>query len=216
MAETPVDLGFGGESLPVGSHVCWYYSGEGQLRETLQFIRLGLQREDEFCVLFADESRLAGLLGWLAEDLGENPARLVEGGRLALIDGAPTLAGLLEKIGGRLDRAVAEGYRVIRFLGFIAWGSPGWPDEETLLEFESRVNNVVTAYPAVIVCTYGVPTLAGRGLIYGGLLTHPISIIGGRVIRDSPFYVSPAAAGARATMKTRRKANSVRPSGRRG
>ncbi|MEP7104796.1 MAG: MEDS domain-containing protein, partial [Chloroflexota bacterium] len=105
--------------------------------------------------------------------------------------GAPTVAGLLETIGGRLERAVAEGYRVIRFLGFIAWDSPGWPDEAALLDFESQVNEVVTAYPAVIVCTYGVPTLAGTGLIYGGLLTHPISIIRGRVIRDSPFYVPP-------------------------
>jgi len=184
-----VELGFGGETLPLGSHACWYYSSEAQLRETLGFIRLGLEREGEFCALFADESRFEGLLSWLADDLREGPATFIEDGRLALIGGAPTMVGLLEGIGARLDRALADGYRLIRFLGFIAWGSPGWPDERTLLDFEAQVNQVVTAYPAVIVCTYGVPTLPGPTLIYGGLQTHPISIIGGRVIRESPFYL---------------------------
>ncbi len=192
MSEIRADLGFGDESLPAGSHVCWYYSGEDQLRETPGFIRLGLERDGEFCALFADESRFDELLSWLAEGLREDPRELIARGRLALIGGAPTMAGLLEGIGSRLDRAIQDGYRLIRFLGFIAWGSPGWPDEATLLEFESRVNQVVTAYPAVIVCTYGVPTLAGPRLIYGGLLAHPITIIQGRVVRDSPFYAPPA------------------------
>jgi hypothetical protein len=192
MSADSVDLGFGGEPLALGSHACWYYSGEDQLRETLQFIRLGLEREGEFCVLFADESRFEGLLSWLGEDLREQPRAFIERGQLALIGGAPTMAGLLNSIGTRLDRAIQEGFRLIRFLGFIAWQSPGWPDDRTLLEFEAHVNEVVTAYPAVIVCTYGVPTLPGPSLIYGGLQAHPISIIQGRVVRESPFYLRPA------------------------
>jgi hypothetical protein len=192
MSVESVDLGFGGEPLPLGSHACWYYSGEDQLREALQFIRLGLEREGEFCALFADESRFDGLLSWLGEDMREEPEAFIESGQLALIGGAPTTVGLLDSIGARLDRAIQEGYRLIRFLGFIAWQSPGWPDDRSLLEFEARVNEVVTAYPAVIVCTYGVPTLLGPSLIYGGLQAHPISIIHGRMIRESPFYLTPA------------------------
>jgi hypothetical protein len=58
-------------------------------------MRLGLEREGEFCVLFADESRFEGLLSWLGEDLREEPRAFIERGQLALIGGAPTMAGLL-------------------------------------------------------------------------------------------------------------------------
>jgi hypothetical protein len=183
MTMDQVELGFGGETMPIGSHVCWYYAGEEQLRETLGFLRLGLQREDEFCVLFADRSRFEPLLQWLTADTGEDLSRFIESGQLALIDGAATTSALLAKIGARLDRAVEQRYRVIRFLGFIAWGAPGWPDDEALLDFESRVNEVVTSYPAVIVCTYGVPTLSATTLIYGGLKTHGAAILDGRMLR---------------------------------
>ena len=52
-------------------------------------------------------------------------------------------------------------------------GKTRLPDEASLLEFERRVNDVVTAYPAAIICTYGVSHLTGASLIYGGLQTHP-------------------------------------------
>jgi MEDS: MEthanogen/methylotroph, DcmR Sensory domain len=183
MPKEAIELGFGGESMPIGSHVCWYYSGEEQLRETLGFLRLGLQRRDNFCVLFADHSRFEVLLQWLGSDMDEDPGGFLDRGQLVLIGGAPTTPELLAKIGARLDVAVALGYQVIRFLGFIAWGAPGWPDDEALLDFESQVNGVVTSYPAVIVCTYDVPILPGPTLIYGGLRSHPVAVLDGRVVR---------------------------------
>ncbi len=191
MTDDSVALGIGGETVPVRSHVCWYYSGEDQLRETLAFLRLGLASSTDFCVLFADEPRFEGLLGWLSEDLGRPAEGFIASGQLALIGGAPSIDLLTRSIGETLDRAVAAGYRVIRFLGFIAWGAPTWPDDSTLLEFEASVNEVVTAYPAVIVCTYGVPTLAGASLIYGGLQAHPQVVLDGDVV-DNPFYLRPA------------------------
>ena len=174
-------LGIGGESVPLHTHVCWYYSGEEQLRETLGFLIEGLRESDDFCVIFADRARFEELLRWLAEDLRKEPRAFIERGQLALVDGAPTTHELLAKIGARLDAALEQGYGRIRFLGFIAWGAPGWPDDSSLLEFEAQVNEVVTAYPAVIVCTYGVPTLSGQTLIYGGLGTHRTLLLDGRV-----------------------------------
>jgi len=60
-----------------------------------------------------------------------------------------------------------------------------------LLEFESTVNQVVTAYPAVIICTYGVPKLPGTSLIYGGLKTHSLAAFEGAPFEANPFYVPP-------------------------
>ena len=189
MLDSPirVSLGWVNRDLPLGTHMCFYYSDDAGLRNTLAFLRVGLDDPDAFCVLFADSSRFDELLAWLQDGYGGEIQSLVEVGKLALIPGAPTVDELTSNVGDRLDQAMAQGFRVVRFLGFIGWGKPGWPDEKSLLEFEARVNKVVTAYPAVIICTYGVPNLPGASLIYGGLLTHPVTMIGDD-IRESPHY----------------------------
>ncbi len=174
---TEIEVGWGSETLPIGSHVCCYYSGEDSLRNTLAFLRVGLDSPGEFCVLFADTTRHAGLLEWLATGYaGDVDARIAEG-KLATLGGAPELEQLVAGIAARLDEAIAAGHTVIRFLGFIGWGLPDWPSDRDLLDFEARVNDVVTSYPAVIICTYAIPALAGPTLIYGGLQTHPLVAI---------------------------------------
>jgi hypothetical protein len=172
--------------------VCFYYSNEDVVRQSLAFLRVGLDTPEDFCVIFADRSRWDSLTGWLQEGYAGNTKTLIEGGKLALIGGSPTLESLVADIGGTLDAAVkTRGYRRIRFLGFIGWGLPDWPNEDSLLEFESTVNQVVTAYPAVIICTYGVPKLPGTSLIYGGLKTHSLTAFEGGPFEANPFFVSP-------------------------
>ncbi len=180
-------MGWSGRTLPIGTHMCFYYSDDAGLRETLAFIRVGLDDPEAFCVIFADQDRLPGVVGWLSDGYAGSIDTLIEDRKLALIAGEPTVDELMTSIGSRLDEAIAHGFRIIRFLGFIGWGRPGWPDEVGLLDFERRVNAVVTAYPAVIICTYGVPTLPGTSLIYGGLQTHPVTMIGDD-IQDNPHY----------------------------
>jgi len=186
-----VTVGWNDDTLPVGSHVCFYYLNEEMLTRTLAFLRVGLDNPDDFCVLFADQARSGRLLSWLQEQYPGDLHSLIERGKLTVIGGAPTVSELLTAIGTRLDRAVQEGYRLIRFLGFIGWGQPGWPNDRDLLEFEAKVNYAVTAYPAVIICTYGVPSLPGTSLIYGGLQTHPVTILGDVTERTNPYFVAP-------------------------
>ena len=188
--EAAVDLGWNGDTLPVGSHVCWYYAGEEQLKQALRFLEVGLSRPGEVCVLFADSSRLPSLLEWLAEGADEHLPALVDAGKLVLIAGAPTREAIVMEITERLDRALADGYQLIRFLGLIGWGSPGWPADCDLLEFEAGVNEVVGAYPAVTVCMHDVPLLSGPSLIYGGLQAHPYALLGGR-LTENPYFVQP-------------------------
>jgi hypothetical protein len=192
MVEPEISLGWNDDSVPLHTHACYYYSDEGTLRRSLGFLAAGLEDPGDLLVIFSDESRFGQLQGWLQEDIGgRDVAELVDSGKLAMIGGAPTMDALVTKIGGRLDAGMAAGFKRIRFLGFIAWGEPGWPDDSTLLEFESKVNDVVMAYPSVIICTYGVPTLGGNQLIYGGLQTHPIVWLNDNRVSDNPFYVPP-------------------------
>ncbi|MHB8508204.1 MAG: MEDS domain-containing protein [Candidatus Dormibacteria bacterium] len=191
-ANGEVALGWGSETVPVGTHACYYYSDDDTLHASLTFLKAGLDTEDDFCVIFADQSRFPQLTGWLAEVHGAPVDGHIQSGKLALIPGATSVEELVSSIGARLDRAIRDGYRLIRFLGFIGWGEPEWPDEESLLAFEAQVNSVVTAFPAVIICTYGVPALTGRQLITGGLQTHPVAMMGPSVALVNPFCSQPA------------------------
>ncbi|MDQ6711459.1 MAG: MEDS domain-containing protein [Candidatus Dormibacteraeota bacterium] len=162
------------------------------MQQSLAFLRVGLDAPEDFCVLFADRSRFASLTAWLQDGYRGQVQAEIDRGKLALIGGSPTRDGLVANIGATLDAAIkTRGYKRIRFLGFIGWGLPDWPDEDSLLEFESAVNEVVTAYPAVIICTYGVPKLPGTSLIYGGLRTHPLVALEGGAFEPNPFYVPP-------------------------
>lgn len=187
-----VSLGWTDGSVPLHTHACFYYSDEESLRRALSFIRVGLDAPRELNVIFADQSRHASLLDWLRESHGSDVDARLASGKLVMVGGAPTRAELLAGIAGALDRGLAQGHDLVRFLGFIAWGEDGWPDEDELLQFESEVNSAVLAYPAVIICTYGVPRLSGRPLVEGALTTHPVIFLNDRVLTGNPLYVDPS------------------------
>lgn len=193
--DTDVGLGWSQGTVPLHTHACFYYSDETALRQTLAFLRMGLDEPGTFNVLFADEGRHAELLGWLQEGYQGSVEEALAARRLSLIPGYPTRDELLRHIAAELDRGLAGGAARIRFLGFIAWGQPGWPDEDGLLQFEAQVNDAVGAYPAVVICTYGVPRLTGRQLIEGGLATHPVVFLNNRVLDESPLYSASGVAG---------------------
>jgi hypothetical protein len=188
--QASVSLGWSEQGLALGSHACVFHSDEAGLKGTMAFLRAGLDQPEDFGVVFADHKRFAALGAWLQEGYAGSVANLIERGKLAMIPGAASSDDLLAGIGARLDRAMADGYKVIRLLGFIGWDQPGWPDPASMVEFEQRVNQVVRAYPIAVVCTYDVSKLGGLSLIDGGLRTHPITIIGNRIVRENPFYLA--------------------------
>lgn len=192
MAERQVSLGWNDDTVSIHTHACYYYSDEKTLRSSFGFLTAGLDSDDDMLVIFSDESPFGQFREWFEADTGADTAALIASGKLAMIGGAPTMDELVAKIAGRLDQGMSAGYKLIRFLGFIAWGEPGWPDEGDLLEFEARVNAAVRSFPAVIVCTYGVPSLTGRQLIDGGLMTHPVVFLDDRVLTGNPLQRNPA------------------------
>jgi hypothetical protein len=186
---TVVSLGWSEDTVPLHTHACFYYTDEPTLKQTLAFLRTGLAERETFNVIFADQTRHQELIGWLQEGYEADVEQALRERRLAVLGGEPTRERLLASIAAELDAAVDRGATLVRFLGFIAWGAGGWPDEDELLEFESQVNQAVMAYPAVIICTYGVPRLTGRQLIEGGLGTHPVVFLNDRALHGSPLYI---------------------------
>lgn len=182
------NLGFGDLKIDVPSHVCLFYSNDDELRERLGFLAHTLDDEEQVAVLFGKQSRLQEILVYIAEDHHRDVAADLKAGRIVLVNGAPDPDALLGGIATALDAAVVRGAKLIRFLGFIGWGDMDWPPTEDLMTFEAKVTEAVKSYPAVVVCTYNVEKLPGSVLIFAGIETHPITILG-TTLCENPHYV---------------------------
>lgn len=185
---TLAPLGFADLAVDVPSHICLFYSDDDELRERLDFLSIALEDPMQTAVLFGRKERLTEVLGYIAADHGRDIEQDLRDGRIVLVGGDPDAESLISNIVVALDAALARGATLIRFLGFIGWGDPSWPSQEALLEFESKVNAAVLNYPAVIVCTYNTNQLPGSVLIFGGIETHPFTIIGTTLCRN-PHYI---------------------------
>jgi hypothetical protein len=185
---TRASLGFGDLKIDVPSHVCLFYSNDDELRDRLGFLAQTLDDAEQVSVLFGKQQRLEEILGYIAEDHGRDVAADIKAGRIVLVNGARDPDALLGGIATALDATIARGAKLIRFLGFIGWGDMDWPATEDLMTFEAKVTEAVKSYPAVVVCTYNVEKLPGSVLIFAGIETHPITILG-TTLCENPHYV---------------------------
>jgi hypothetical protein len=183
-----VPLGFADLKVEVPSHVCLFYSSDDELRERLGFLAHTLDDPAQVAVLFGKQERLEEVLGYIAADFKRDIAADLKSGRIVLVNGARDPDKLLGGIAEALDAAVARGVGLIRFLGFIGWGDMDWPATEDLMTFEAKVTEAVKSYPAVVVCTYNTEKLPGPILIFAGIETHPLTILG-TTLCENPHYV---------------------------
>ena len=183
-----VPLGFADLRVDVPSHVCLFYSNDDELRERLGFLARTLDDPTQVAVLFGKQDRLDEILAYVGADFGRDVAADVKAGRIVMVNGVRDPDQLLGGIAAALDAAVARGAGLIRFLGFIGWGDMDWPGDEDLMTFEAKVTEAVKSYPAVVVCTYNTEKLPGPILIFAGIETHPLTIIG-TTLCENPHYV---------------------------
>jgi hypothetical protein len=88
-----------------------------------------------------------------------------------------------------LQSGPAEGYARTRFLAHMEWALADLPGVDDLIEFETRVNDVVPKYQNAVICAYDL-TKFGASVVMDALRTHPVVIIGG-LLQENPFFVSP-------------------------
>lgn len=75
------------------------------------------------------------------------------------------------------------------------WANMEWsleencPGVEQLVEYESRLNDVLPQYPDVVVCTYQLNRFSAK-VVMDVLRIHPLAIVGG-ILHHNPFYVTP-------------------------
>jgi hypothetical protein len=96
---------------------------------------------------------------------------------------------MLDLVDQTLQSYAANGYRHTRIVADMGWALLDKPGVDDLLEYESRVNYVLTKHHDPVICTYDLSKFSAS-VTFDVMRTHPMVIIGG-ILQENPFFVPP-------------------------
>jgi formate hydrogenlyase transcriptional activator len=180
------DLGLEGESVPLHSHIAYFWETEKEFADAVRFLEAGLRHMDH-CVIFGHEEANEAVCKILRER-GFDIEALQTERRLTVLGGNSSGDMILSTIAAIFEQALAGGAPLIRLFGNIGWWKDNWPDEHDLLAFEAKVTEATKGFPCIVVCMYDVRRLSGLIVHHGGFETHPFIVCEGSV-RKNPYHV---------------------------
>ena len=191
-----VSLGFIGEKVPAGTHICQIFSDDDERNDALlKFLVSGLQ-SGERAACFSEKVDDKTI----NEFFSENGLSFTELSR----QGAISLSGtkdvyfednrfdperMLDLLGDFYRDSIASGYAAARVIGEMSPEVQGLPGGERLLEYESRVSLLLKEFPVTSVCQYDAHAFDGA-TIMDILTVHPHMVVRGAVIHN-PFFIPP-------------------------
>lgn len=177
-------------------HICaFFHSRDEEYRVTLPFIKEGLaQGEGVFQIV--DRPRHADHLRRLAEagiDIADaqrtQQMEIRNWDESYLQDGNFDWQRQLALVEEVLESGKAKGFPRVRVMGGADWALLDRPGVHDLIEYESRLNDLLAKYDDPVCCLYDMSKFSAS-VILEALRVHPAVIIGG-VLQENPFYVSP-------------------------
>lgn len=184
------------KSLEGYYHVCAFFDSREQEQSVLgPFFREGIERGEK-SVHIVDPGLIEDHLVFLQRH-GIDTDHCTQCGQLTVLswndaylkDGLFDQDRMLTAIDEVIAAGVADGYPRMRIMGNMAWTLKGNPGTEEVLEFESRVNEVLARTGQLAVCVYDTAKISGA-LMMDILRSHPLTLIGS-VLHENPFYVPP-------------------------
>ena len=97
---------------------------------------------------------------------------------------------MLATVENLIQSGAAAGYPRTRLVGHhMDWLFLDKPAMNNLLEYEARLNHVLSKYNDPVICNYDLSKF-GASVAMDIMRTHPLVIIGG-LLRENPFFVPP-------------------------
>jgi PAS domain S-box-containing protein len=181
-----VEFGIRAGKVPQTAHVAYFWETEREFADGVGFLEAGLRGLDH-CVIFGHEEANQAVCNIL-QNHGFDVKDLLAQQRITILGGNPSGEKILETISDALQQAFARGTPLIRLLGNIGWGKPGWPADYDLLAFEAKVTAVAKEFPCVVLCMYDVAALPGLVIRRGAYGTHPLIERDGS-LQENPDYI---------------------------
>jgi hypothetical protein len=96
---------------------------------------------------------------------------------------------MLELIEETLKAGKSGGFPRTRLWANMEWALEDLPGCDDIVEYESRLNPILSRYDDVVVCTYDLSKFSA-GTVMDILRTHPMVVLG-ETVQENPFYVPP-------------------------
>lgn len=200
MSESTVDrntaVSFAGVPLEQFRHVCVLFRNDAEEWQLLSsFVKDGINHNQKAIHIIDPAGRFdyvrhlqtAGVDVEDAETSGQLELRTWD---TAYIRGGEfDQDAMLTLVDETISSARNEGFPLARIVGSAAWSLEDLPGVGDLVEYESRLNHLLSRGKDAVLCMYESSKFDGE-LVMDVLRTHPMAVIGG-VLHMNPFYVEP-------------------------
>lgn len=182
-----------GKDITEYYHVCAFFDSRNEEYEVLvPFAKDGLENGEK-AVHIVDPHLIQDHLNQLKEQ-GVDGHHCQSCGQLDVLpwdqvyvpDGKFNQDRMMTAIESVMLSGEKAGFPKIRLWANMGWTLEGYPDTVEVLEFESRVNEVLSRTKQLAICVYDMSKISGA-LMMDILRSHPLTLIG-NVIHENPFY----------------------------
>jgi hypothetical protein len=186
-----------GVDLGGQNHVCAFFNTIDEEHRVLRsFFKDGFDHGEKAVHIVESENREEYLKGLSAA--GINVQEVMETGRLEVLPWTDMYVrdhrfdqdAMLATVESLIQSGAAAGYARTRLVGHhMDWLFLDKPAVNNLLEYEARLNGVLSKYDDPVICNYDLSKV-GASVAIDIMRTHPLVIIGG-LLRENPFFVPP-------------------------
>jgi len=197
MARNEPSVEIAGVNLAGQNHVCAFFNTIDEEHRVLgSFYNDGFDRGEKATHIVDSENR-EGYLNRLAE-AGINVQEMMDAGQLEVLPWTDMYVrdhrfdqnAMLATVEKLIQSGAAAGYARTKLVGHhMDWLFSDKPAVNNLLEYEARLNHVLSKYDAPVICNYDLSKF-GASVAMDIMRTHPLVIIGG-LLRENPFFVLP-------------------------
>ena len=197
MATNERSIELAGVNLAGQNHICAFFNTmEEEHRVLGSFYKDGLDRGEKAAHI-VDPGNREEHLKRLAE-AGIHVQDMMDTGQLEVLPWTDTYVrdhrfdqdAMLASVEELIQAGASAGYPRTRLVGHhMDWLFLDEPAVNNLLQYEARLNDVLSKYNAPVICNYDLSKI-DASVAMDVMRTHPLVIIGG-LLRENPFFVPP-------------------------
>jgi MEDS: MEthanogen/methylotroph, DcmR Sensory domain len=184
-------------SLGRHRHVCAFFNDLDEEHRVLRsFFKDGFDRGEKATHIVEMDKR-ADYLQRLAA-AGINVREMMDAGQLEVLPWTDMYVrdhqfdqdAMLASVEELIQSGASAGYPRTRLVGHhMDWLFLDQPAVNNLLQYEARLNHVLSKYNAPVICNYDLSKISAS-VAMDIMRTHPLVIVGG-LLRENPFFVPP-------------------------
>jgi MEDS: MEthanogen/methylotroph, DcmR Sensory domain len=196
MKTAAAPIPFAGSQLGEARHVCAFFNSDAEkYRVLLPFIKDGFDRGDKAVHVVNPDQRHDHLQRLAA--VGIDPTAVQQSGQFELRTNSETYLRdgrfdqdrMLEAFEQMASGTAKGGFLLSRIVCQMDWAADDRSYADSLVEFESRVNDVWRHHDDAVICVYDLAKFGGDTVV-DIMRTHPMIIVGG-ILQQNPFFVPP-------------------------